>query len=108
LDAGSYSPGTYTIEVVVFAANGASNSSSVSWTVSEIPGVTSFDLVGLLGGPTNFLIIVLTAIGSVATVASLRNRDTTNIDIDGTVLTGKPGGELRLKGGKSPKGVKKV
>lgn len=107
LDAGSYSPGTYTIEVVAFAANGDSNSSSVSWTVSEISGVTSFDLVAMLGGPTNFLIIVLTAIGSVATVASLRNRDTTNIDIDGTVLTGKPGGELRLKGGKPPKGIQK-
>jgi hypothetical protein len=95
---GSYAAGSYTLRVVAWNQAGQSNSATATFTDS-LGGSSGggFDLVAALGGSTNFLIIVLTAIGVVATILGLRQRDTTDIDVDGTILQGRPGKALVIK-----------
>ncbi len=96
-----YQPGTYGITVIAFNNQSQSNSTSLEFTVSSSFGKSGFDLVTVLGGPENFWLIILTSVGTIATVYGVTRRGEEVIDINGTKLEGKPGKALKLvKGGK--------
>ncbi len=96
-----YQSGTYGITVIAFNNQSQSNSLSVEFSVSSSFGKSGFDLVTALGGPVNFWLIILTSVGTIATVYGVTRHGEEVIDINGTKLEGKPGKTLKLvKGGK--------
>lgn len=96
-----YQSGTYGITVIAFNNQSQSNSLSVEFSVSSSFGKSGFDLVTALGGPVNFWLIILTSVGTIATVYGVTRHGEEIIDINGTKLEGKPGKTLKLvKGGR--------
>ena len=91
-----YQPGTYGITVIAFNNQSQSNSTSLKFSVSSTFGKSGFNLVTALGGPMNFWLIILTAVGTIATVYGVTRHGEEVIDINGTKLEGKPGKPLKI------------
>ena len=91
-----YLAGTFEISIVVFNNNSQSNSATVQFTVSSTYGKSQFNLVALFGGLTNFWLVMLSILGTLATVYGVTRSGGDQINIDGTILKGKPGKALKI------------
>lgn len=101
-----YLAGTYEISIVVFNNNSQSNTASVQFSVSSTYGKSQFNLVSFFGGLTNFWLVILSLLGTMATVYGVTRSGGEQINIDGTILKGKPGKALKMaKTKKTKKGV---
>lgn len=91
-----YSAGLYGLKVVVFTANGDSNSATEQFSVSSQYARSSFSIVAFFGGIDNLIMVILTIAGIVLTYVFARPK-ATDINIDGTTLVGRPGKPVTLK-----------
>ncbi|MFZ0698708.1 MAG: fibronectin type III domain-containing protein, partial [Thermoplasmata archaeon] len=95
INLGAYASGTYTFKAVAWNGVGQSNSASTTFTDS-VGGSSGagFDIIAAVGGEFNFLIILLTIIGTIATVYGLTRRNTVDVDVAGVKLQGRKGKPL--------------
>ena len=102
---GALQAGDYTLSIVAWNDQGQSRTVDQPFTVPGAGGIGtigSFNLIAFFGGTTNFLIITLTAIGTIATVLALTRRNTVQVDLGGIKLQGRKGKPLVVEttGGK--------
>ena len=97
-----YSAGLYGLKIVVFNANGDSNSATESFSVSSQYAKSSFSIVAFFGGIDNLIITILTIAGIVVTYAYARPK-ATDINIGNTTLVARPGKPVTMKNKKRVK-----
>ncbi len=102
LDQANYNSGSYPIDFIVFSNASGSNSVTIPFVVSAQYALSSFNLVAMFGGMGNFLIFLVTVIGTAGGLLAYRGRGGETIDINGTILKGKPGGDLKMARRRKP------
>ena len=102
LDQADYNSGSYPIDFIVFDNASGSNSVTIPFVVSAQYASSSFNLIALFGGMGNFLIFLVTVIGTVGGLLAYHGMGSETIDINGTILKGKPGGDLKMTKKRKP------
>ncbi|MGP6220976.1 PKD domain-containing protein, partial [Caldiplasma sukawensis] len=102
LDQRDYNAGTYSIEIVVFNNDSASNSISMPFSVTSQYSANVFTfatIIDFFGGITNFIITALTFAGVLIAYLSLRRQDNPDVIVEGMNARGKDE-KIVLKGKK--------
>ncbi len=94
----NYIAGSYPIQFVVYANNGASNSTSAIMDVpnnGNNPFAGISDFISSIGGPFVLLIGIATIIGGIASAMAIAGRNTSEVVIGNVTYKSKPGKPLK-------------